>query len=117
MSDVAEPSRFLSDLPDDATDGKPKKNVEMIKDVTSWRSSSYDSASPRSGKSERDTARSKEAPTQFKPGDRVKHATFGEGIVLKSALMRDDEEVDVFFVGVGGKKLSAAMSGLKKAGK
>jgi DNA helicase-2/ATP-dependent DNA helicase PcrA len=117
MSDVAEPSRFLSDLPDEATDGKPKKNVEMIKDVTSWRSSSYDSASPRSGKSERDTAKSKEAPTQFKPGDRVKHATFGEGIVLKSAMMRDDEEVDVFFAGVGGKKLSAAMSGLKKAGK
>jgi hypothetical protein len=37
--------------------------------------------------------------------------------VLKSAMMRDDEEVDVFFAGVGGKKLSAAMSGLKKAGK
>jgi len=34
--------------------------------------------------------------------------------VLRSTKVRDDEEVEVFFGGVGGKRLSAEMSGLKK---
>jgi hypothetical protein len=34
--------------------------------------------------------------------------------VLRSMKQRDDEEVEVFFEGHGGKRLSAALSGLKK---
>ena len=105
QSDVAEPSRFLNDLPDDLVDGKRKKNKEVMRDVTSW-----------SGDSERKPVQEtpRASGTEFKPGDRVMHTKFGEGMVLRSSRQRDDEEVEVFFESVGGKRLSAQMSGLKK---
>jgi DNA helicase-2/ATP-dependent DNA helicase PcrA len=103
MSDMAEPSRFLADLPDDAVDGKPKKNSEVVKDITSW-----------SGGKTQNVKRETSAGMRFKPGDKVTHPKFGEGLVLRSTKVRDDEEVEVFFGGVGGKRLSAEMSGLKK---
>jgi DNA helicase-2/ATP-dependent DNA helicase PcrA len=103
MSDMAEPSRFLADLPDDAVDGKPKKNSEVVKDITSW-----------SGGKTQNVKRETPAGMRFKPGDKVTHPKFGEGLVLRSTKVRDDEEVEVFFGGVGGKRLSAEMSGLKK---
>ena len=108
MSDVAEPSRFLADLPDEAVDGKPKKNRDVMKDVTSWGGGSTSSV-------KRPTPASSD--TKFKPGDKVTHPRFGEGLVLRSTRVRDDEEVEVFFVNAGGKRLSAELSGLKKLGK
>ena len=106
MSDMAEPSRFLADLPDEAVDGKPKKNSEVVKDVTSW-----------GGGKPSNVKRETPGDMKFKPGDRVVHPKFGEGLVLRSTRVRDDEEVEVFFGGVGGKRLSAELSGLKKVGK
>ena len=101
-SDVAEPSRFLSDLPDAVVDGKPRKNSELLQAATSW-----DGGKPTA-------PRPADVGTRFKPGDKVIHPRFGEGLVLRSTRVRDDEEVEVFFLGVGGKRLSAEMSGLKK---
>jgi len=46
----------------------------------------------------------------LKDGDRVAHATFGEGIVV----MSDEEEVSVAFPGVGLKKLARGVAPLKK---
>lgn len=51
---------------------------------------------------------------QFKPGDRVKHATFGNGIVTRSNGSGDDEEVSVIFPGHGEKKLIAGYAKLEK---
>jgi DNA helicase-2/ATP-dependent DNA helicase PcrA len=99
---VAEPSRFLSDLPDAVVDGKPRKNSELLQATMLW-----DGGKPTA-------PRSAEVGTRFKPGDKVMHPRFGEGLVLRSTRVRDDEEVEVFFLGVGGKRLSAEMSGLKK---
>ena len=61
-----------------------------------------------------ETTRTANVGTTFKPGDRVVHAKFGPGLVLRSMKQRDDEEVEVFFEEHGGKRLSAALSGLKK---
>lgn len=105
MSDMAEPSRFLADLPDEAVDGKPKKNRDVMKDVTSWGGGKPVAPKPAA------------SDTRFKPGDKVVHPRFGEGLVLRSTRVRDDEEVEVFFGGAGGKRLSAELSGLKKLGK
>jgi len=107
QSDVFEPSRFLRDLPNTLVDGVLKKNSEIQRDVTRW-----DAPSPAPA---RPAASSLQTGAKFKPGDRVKHARFGAGIVIRSMVVRDDEEVDVFFEGVGAKKLSAMLSGLKKA--
>ena len=51
---------------------------------------------------------------QFKPGDRVNHGLFGEGIVLKSAPTLDDEEVTVAFPGKGTKTLLASFAKLRR---
>ncbi|MBM3518593.1 MAG: hypothetical protein FJX56_12150, partial [Alphaproteobacteria bacterium] len=48
----------------------------------------------------------------FRAGDKVRHAAFGEGIVVSSAQRADDEEVTVAFPGKGVKKLMASYAGL-----
>ena len=50
----------------------------------------------------------------FRPGDRVRHAKFGEGIVVASETRRGDEEVTVAFEGQGVKKLSMAYATLER---
>jgi DNA helicase-2/ATP-dependent DNA helicase PcrA len=59
-------------------------------------------------------ASSTDRKPQFNRRDSVQHAKFGVGTVIESQLTRDDEEVTVAFPGVGIKKLSASMAGLKK---
>lgn len=52
---------------------------------------------------------------QFKPGDRVSHTIFGEGIVLKSEMEQQTEFVEVQFQGRHGKKrLSMDFARLEK---
>lgn len=52
---------------------------------------------------------------QYKPGDRVRHDKFGEGIILKSEMEQDTEFVEVQFSGKHGKKrLSMDFAKLEK---
>ncbi len=58
---------------------------------------------------------SRPAGQQFKPGDRVRHDTFGEGVVLKSEMEQHTEFVEVQFQGKFGKKrLSMDFARLEK---
>ena len=50
------------------------------------------------------TPTSRPQSQQFKPGDKVRHATFGEGIILKSEMEQHTEFVEVQFHGKHGKK-------------
>jgi DNA helicase-2/ATP-dependent DNA helicase PcrA len=50
----------------------------------------------------------------FRPGDRVRHATFGDGIVTRSRGGGDEEQVSVLFPGQGEKTLLAAIARLEK---
>ncbi len=50
---------------------------------------------------------------QYHPGQKVRHSKWGEGLVLNSLLQDDDEIVDVFFEGVGKKKMIASLADLK----
>ena len=54
------------------------------------------------------------AETRYRAGDHVRHETFGEGVVVTSALRDDDEEVTVAFAGQGVKKLMASFARLQK---
>jgi hypothetical protein len=99
---MAAPSRFLEDLPLALLDGKPRKNIEVQSDVTSWKMSA---PSPLS---------SYNRATEFRAGERVYHQRFGEGIVQRSIRQRDDEEVEVSFDDGKLRLLSASISGLKK---
>ena len=52
---------------------------------------------------------------QYKPGDRVRHDKFGEGIILKSEMEQNTEFVEVQFQGKAGKKrLSMDFAKLEK---
>jgi len=49
---------------------------------------------------------------QFPPGSKVIHPTWGEGMVLNSRILDDDEAVDIFFESVGLKRVSASLAKL-----
>jgi DNA helicase-2/ATP-dependent DNA helicase PcrA len=51
----------------------------------------------------------------FFAGQRVRHALFGEGVVVSSKLSDDDEEVTVAFPGKGVKRLLASFAKLERA--
>jgi DNA helicase II / ATP-dependent DNA helicase PcrA len=55
---------------------------------------------------------------QFRDGDRVRHARWGDGIVVTSKLTRSDEEVTVAFKtpGVGTKQMLASLANLEITG-
>jgi DNA helicase-2/ATP-dependent DNA helicase PcrA len=55
---------------------------------------------------------------QFRDGDRVRHAAWGDGIVVTSKLTRNDEEVVVAFKdpGVGRKTMLASLANLEITG-
>ena len=50
---------------------------------------------------------------RFFAGQRVSHSQFGEGTVITSRVLEDDEEVTVAFPGKGVKKLLATFANLK----
>jgi DNA helicase-2/ATP-dependent DNA helicase PcrA len=59
-------------------------------------------------------APTEERTSQFQPGERVDHGLFGQGIVLKSELTADDEEVTIAFAGKGTKTLLVSFARLRK---
>ncbi len=50
---------------------------------------------------------------KYKSGQKVRHAKFGEGMVIESKLTGNDEEVSVAFPDVGIKRLAASFANLK----
>ena len=105
---VQDPSRFLEDIPEELLDSSasPALRTEYVSQAsasdTSWAPGPAISA-PKPA-------------LQFRTGMRVMHSHFGEGMVIESEAMRDDEEVTVAFSRHGIKKLSAAIAGLRELG-
>jgi DNA helicase-2/ATP-dependent DNA helicase PcrA len=130
------PSRFLRELPQDGVERRGGLEAEE-RDM--W--AELDDEAARERYAERRAVRREEAfaglppawggprvrsggngsgeraavTTRFRAGDRVRHATFGEGMVVSSAARADDEEVTIAFPGKGVKKLMASFAGLKPA--
>ena len=97
------PSRFLDDVPADLLVGKTRTGRAMrgAPSETKW----------QSFRSQPGAASVIE--TKFRAGTRVKHSSWGEGIVLDSKIQDNDEIVDVVFSSVGIKRLSASLANLK----
>ena len=132
-SEVSEPSRFLQDIPRKFTtnsqpstvDSRQKSSYDDRRSTVSRRWSrdedddnDDDDAKPsRSIISVQPTGAPKkeiETRTAFRAGDKVHHATFGDGVVVSSKIVGVDEEVQIAFVGVGVKRLVAQYANLKK---
>lgn len=108
-SEVAEPSRFLRDIPARLThDGRRTAPARPAMAASGAR---FSPAARASRHDERPAPPS--APT-FAPGERVVHPMFGEGMVVKSEIIADDEQVTVAFPSKGTKKLLARLAKLEK---
>jgi DNA helicase-2/ATP-dependent DNA helicase PcrA len=96
---LAEPSRFLRDIPRTLIQGHTQRAPARKKPAVSGRRHT----TPRV------------LVGSFAPGDRVRHPRFGEGIVVNSKGRGGDEEVIVAFAGKAGiKRLMASFAGLER---
>jgi DNA helicase II / ATP-dependent DNA helicase PcrA len=110
-SDVATPSRFLNDIPKALISGSASFADVRPREAAALRASTWDAPARAA------PARPAAAPSrvlQFRAGQRVQHAQFGEGIVIESRLDRNDEEVTVAFKKAGIKRLLASFANLQK---
>ncbi len=102
-----ESSRYYRDIPPElrAEDGSPfvyTTSSPSVESVRPWK------------EIQKETSRPASQEIQFHPGEKVDHPKWGQGLVLNSVLQDDDEIVDIFFEGVGKKKLIASLADLKK---
>ncbi|MGE5124050.1 MAG: ATP-dependent helicase [Acidobacteriaceae bacterium] len=107
--DPADPSRYLSDIPDELLD-----QTSFIRNVSPMRLGSFDSKATR-WDSNRFTA-ARVTAQKYQPGTHVIHPVWGDGMVLNSRLQDDDEIVDIFFENVGMKRVAASLANLKMKG-
>jgi len=127
---VTEPSRFLKDIPEalfkkngqqpslSAAPEKPAPLPRLRSAFAELRPARDEQVLPRR---EGAPARARSEPTPqvareatFRAGDQVRHAQFGNGIVISSEATGDDELVTVAFVGKGVKRLMASFAALVK---
>lgn len=99
-STLSEPSRYLHDIP-------PKLVEGDLPSVQTWAQASYEVQT----RWESPPRRSQQA--RFRAGMRVRHPSFGEGIVIDTQVDLDDEEVVIEFPGEGTKHLVASMAQLE----
>jgi DNA helicase-2/ATP-dependent DNA helicase PcrA len=103
-SDLSLASRFLEDIPDHLLEGhlpqrsrgEPASSSAFAR-VTRWEETAKPPSAPP-------------APLRFRTGQRVRHASFGEGIVIESKASGEDEIVSVAFEDHGLKRLAASMA-------
>jgi DNA helicase-2/ATP-dependent DNA helicase PcrA len=99
---VSTPSRFLGDIPQRLI----AKGDLWQREESQVKPSSYPWNKPPSPRVD---------TPEFKPGDHVHHAQFGDGVVVSCKAVRDDKEVLVAFTsGVGVKKLLLSFANLEK---
>ena len=122
------PSRFLMELPSEGVEHRG--NVELEERDT-WAELDWERDRERyeerkaarrdamlaglpdewTGRARRER-RAVPSDTRFRAGDKVRHPSLGEGVVVSSALRDDDEEVTVAFPDKGVKKLMASFAKL-----
>lgn len=120
-SNIAIPSRFLADVPETLLKKSRERSDRVASQTTMFTGrASFGGAGRGNGAAwgnhgKKNTTPLKPSPTaEFTAGTKVRHSTFGEGIVVSSEAKGDDEEVTVAFVGKGIKKLLAAFAKLEK---
>ncbi len=103
FSEETYPSRFLDDIPAELLIGKTRSGRSLKDSLpqTKWQTHQTQ-GKPASVRE-----------TLYRAGTRVRHPSWGEGIVLDSKIQDDDEIVDVVFDSVGIKRLSANLAKLK----
>jgi len=100
------PSRFLSDIPQALISAPREGRMPVPPPRQEYRQRFMEQSVK---------AAPAPAPVQrFGEGQRVSHATFGSGVIIKSTLTRTDEELVVKFDRAGLKILSGTLANLEK---
>ncbi len=107
FAEPVNPSRFLSDIPDELLDSGQPLRITSRNDTLPARPERW---SMQDGSF---NDREKKLVSRFQPGMRVQHPIWGEGMVLNSRLQDDDEVVDIFFEGMGLKRVVASLARLE----
>ncbi len=130
-TNTAQPSRFLADIPKDLVRPPARRGHVATQQTTMFTGRSTlggnagfgsrgaparPAASPSLNPARRaGPAADGPRAVAFFAGQKVRHATFGDGIVVSSKLVENDEEVTVAFTGKGVKRLLASFANLEKA--
>ena len=104
--EVSEPSRFLNDIPDHLV------QHQGVRYSARRAPAPWDLSLRSTAQSQPPRAAAILEPG-FRPGMRVRHPSWGDGMVIDSRLQDEDETVDVFFESVGFKRLVASMAKLE----
>jgi DNA helicase-2/ATP-dependent DNA helicase PcrA len=120
---VSTPSRFLADIPKEMIYRMPRRTaVASQPSLPSMSGRSQLEAGtrriqPGANRSSLNRASQNEATGErksaFFPGQKVRHSKFGDGLVISTKLVEDDEEVTVSFNGQGIKRLLASFAKLE----
>ncbi len=116
VTEDTEPSRFLEDLPAELLVGKTRTG----RPTTTFSSTHSYYRTPTATESKysvpppsRSAPVAKPISNRFSSGDRVKHQSFGEGIVQESRIQDGDEIVVIEFKSVGLKRLATSLAKLE----
>jgi DNA helicase-2/ATP-dependent DNA helicase PcrA len=127
LSEPADPSRFLDDIPEKLLDNnQPSRSGRSSRSSRLSSSSSWGGTRTQSDRWEQASlapASSKPAAaatppavkqSQYPAGTKVLHPTWGSGMVLNSRLQDGDEILDIFFDEMGLKRVMASLAKLEK---
>ena len=106
------PSRFLSDIPRELITTPESEREGRQETRAASRTGSRALAGMLGGAIVAEAGESTIGPPPFDPGDRVTHASFGEGVVVSCKAVKDDYEVTVAFDGSGVKRLLHSLAKL-----
>ncbi len=127
-TNISQPSRFLADIPKEMLHQPPKRGYADYNQSSMFtqrgglgssfggRSTVTSRANAPSPTPARRSPSMPKGPTEaaFFAGQKVRHASFGEGVVVSSKLVDGDEEVTVAFSGKGVKRLLASFARLER---
>ena len=111
----SKPSRFLEEIPKDLIDSNISERAQAQRNAMEEQERTYQKRAAFSvsqayrtaAAAERKAAQAAAAAPSFKPGDRVRHKAFGEGMVLSVKPMGGDELLEIAFDTKGTKRLMA----------
>jgi DNA helicase II / ATP-dependent DNA helicase PcrA len=107
---LTQPSRFLEDIPDNLI---RRQGIHILR----GRKERYGALERWESLEKGDGEKKKSVQTpinpQFKPGMRVKHPTWGEGMIIECRILDNDEILGVAFETVGIKRLAASLAKLE----
>jgi len=106
---LTQPSRFLGDIPEELL----SRQGVHIRRMGQSRYGALERWEPLGQTGLEKAKEEQEVTARYKPGMRVLHPTWGEGMVIESRLQDSDEIIAVAFESVGIKRLAASLAKLE----